>query len=429
MRVLVTGATGLIGAAIVARLSAEGHQVVATTRRRGAIARRVHADGWIVLDMARATTPEAWRPHLSGVEAVVNCAGVLQDGAGDSTSGVHVAGAGALFAACEAAGVRRVIQISALGADAGAGSAFARSKAAGDADLMRRDLDWVVLQPSVVVGRPAYGGSALFRSLAALPVLPAAPGAGRLQVVQLEEVAQTVAFFLGPDAPARLTLELAGPERLTFEDVVATYRRWLGFSAAARAPGRFLIPLVCRLGDVAGLLGWRAPVRTTALRELSRGSVGDNAEWRRITGIAPRTLRATLISEPASVQDRWFANLYLLKALVLTVLAGFWLVTGLITLGPARDAGQAMLETAGTGAFSGPLALAGALADIAIGLGIAWRRTARPALWAGIGLSLAYLAAATVFAPALWTEPLGPLTKIVPILALHLIALATLEDR
>jgi hypothetical protein len=72
---------------------------------------------------------------------------------------------------------------------------------------------------------------------------------------------------------------------------------------------------------------------------------------------------------------------------------------------------------------------AGALADICIGIGIACRRTARAALWAGIALSVAYAVLGTLLLPRLWIEPLGPMLKIWPILALHLGALATLEDR
>src|SRR4051812_26285019 len=103
MRVLLTGATGFIGSTVLARLQDAGHEVWAVTRRRGAVARRLSPARWIELDMASTTTPEAWTPHLAGVDAVVNCAGVLQDGGSDSTAGVHRDGAAALFSACEAA--------------------------------------------------------------------------------------------------------------------------------------------------------------------------------------------------------------------------------------------------------------------------------------------------------------------------------------
>src|SRR5690606_12608728 len=99
---------------------------------------------------------------------------------------------------------------------------------AGDEKLMVQDLDWVILRPSVIVGRPVYGASALFRGLAALPILPDMPNTGPLQVVQLEDVKRTVLFFLQDDAPTRLAIEVAGPERLSFIEIVLLYRRWLG---------------------------------------------------------------------------------------------------------------------------------------------------------------------------------------------------------
>lgn len=429
MRVLLTGATGFIGSAILARLKTAGHEVWAVTRRPGAAARRLPADRWLRLDLAQATRPEEWLPHLEGVDMVVNCAGVLQDGGADSTEAVHREGPSALFAACEAAGVRRIVQLSALGAGPDGDTAFMRSKGEGDADLMARDLDWVVLRPSVVVGRAAYGGSALFRALAALPVLPLIVEAGRLQIVQLDDLTETVAKLAAPGAPSRLILDVAGPAPLEFEAVIAAYRCWLGFPPASCLPLPALGPLVFRLGDAAGRLGWRSPARSTARRELAQGSVADITAWTAATGIRPQSLADALAAEPASVQERWFANLYLLKAPVFATLALYWILTGLITLGPARATGVAMLDAAGAGGLSMPVAVAGALADIAIGAGIAARRTARLALWAGLGLSAAYLAAGTLLAPALWAEPLGPLTKIVPIMALNVLALAILEDR
>jgi hypothetical protein len=75
------------------------------------------------------------------------------------------------------------------------------------------------------------------------------------------------------------------------------------------------------------------------------------------------------------------------------------------------------------------LVLAGGIADIAIGIGIAVRRTSRLALRAALAVSLFYLIAATVTLPLLWTDPLGPLMKVAPILVLNLVALAILEDR
>jgi uncharacterized protein YbjT (DUF2867 family) len=429
LRVLLTGATGLIGSAVLAGLVRQGHEVVAVVRDTAAGARLPHGVGCIALDIAAAREPQAWLGHLAGVDAVVNCAGVLQDSPRDSTLGVHVAGASALFAACVEAGVRRVVHVSALGVAADAPTAFARTKQAGDTALMRTSLDWVILRPSVVVGRAAYGGSALLRALAALPVLPSLGHEARLQIVQLDDLVATVLFFLAPGAPAQVSLQIVGPEALPLDAVLAAYRRWLGFGTTRilKVPA-WLASVAFRLGDLAGLLGWRAPLRSTLARELARGVIGDPAEWTRLTGIRPQSLEAALAAEPASVQERWFARLYLLKPVALATLAFYWIATGLIALGPGAEEATRLLEEAGVGA-AGPPTVAASLADVAIGVGIAVRRTARAALWAALALSLAYLAAGTLLLPSLWAEPLGPLLKIAPIAALIAVALATLDER
>ena len=214
MRVLLTGATGLIGSAVLAALRGEGHEVVAIVRSAASAGRLSSATRCIALDIGRTTEPADWLPHLAGIGAVVNCAGVLQDSPRDSTAGVHVYGAAALFAACEQAGVRRIVHISAIGVDRDATTPFARTKLTGDQALMGRDLDWVILRPSVVVGRAAYGGSALFRGLAALPVVPSVAGTGLLQVVQLDDLVRTVLFFCSPPPRPASRWRLLDPSAL-----------------------------------------------------------------------------------------------------------------------------------------------------------------------------------------------------------------------
>jgi hypothetical protein len=149
----------------------------------------------------------------------------------------------------------------------------------------------------------------------------------------------------------------------------------------------------------------------------------------RLTGITPLGLQAALALEPASVQERWFAGLYLLKPLLFGTLALFWVVTGLVSLGPGWNIGGALMVEGGAGALAGPAVFAGALADILIGVGIAYRRTTRLALYAALAVSLFYVIAGTAILPRLWVDPLGPLLKIWPLLILNLIALAILEDR
>lgn len=430
MRILLLGASGLIGSAVAARLRRDGHQIVAVGRGGGPAARRVPVDRWVRLDLRQAVTPEAWLPHLAGIDAVVNCAGVLQDSPRDSPGKIHVDMPLALWSACAAAGVRRVVHFTALGVGRGGTTHFSRTKRQGEEALEASGLDWVILRPSVVVGRPAYGGSALFRALASLPVLPRPAEAGPVDVVQLDDVAETVARLLEPGAASRVALDLAGPDRLAFADVVAAYRRWLGWPEARSftAPG-WLMAIAYRAGDALAWLGWRPPIRSTPGKEIRRGAVGDNREWRRVTGIEPRSLADALAASPASVQERWFSRLYLLKPLAIGTFALFWLLTGLISLGPGYARATQYMLAGGGGALSEPSVIAGGLADIAVACGIAWRPTAKPALWAALGLSVLYLVAGTILLPELWADPLGPMMKIWPILALNLLCLAILDER
>jgi uncharacterized protein YbjT (DUF2867 family) len=430
VRVLATGATGLIGSAVVARLLTEGHEVIGLARSVGIAARQQPIARWRAVDIARMEKPENWDRYLEGVDAVVNCAGALQDGPRDNIKGVHCDGVAALFAACERLGIKRIVHFSAIGVDRDTPSAFSRTKLAGDQRLMACDLAWVILRPSVVLGGPVYGASALFRALAILPVLPVMPNTGPLQVVQLDEIVETVVFFLNPRAPGRLALELAGPERLSFAAIVQEYRRWLGYKRARE----FMMPdwlarLLYRLGDFAGLLGWRPPVRSTARREITRGAIGDPNAWSSLTDIIPKSLSTALSREPASVQERWFAGLYLLKPVIFPVFALFWIGTGLLSIGPSYDIGAELMIEGGAGALSGPSVIAGGLADLVIGIGIAIRRFARPALYAALGISIFYIVAGTFMLPRLWLDPLGPMMKIWPILALNFTALAILRDR
>src|SRR5688572_30599716 len=158
MRVLIVGSNGFIGSAVTARLVAEGHQVIAVGRRPDEPG--LVATTYARVDLARANSCD-WAELLISVDAVLNCAGVLQDAPGESAAGVHVEGPSTLFRACERAGIRRVVHLSAVGVDRSTQTEFSKTKLAGDEALMASDLDWVILRPSVVVGRSAYGGSAL----------------------------------------------------------------------------------------------------------------------------------------------------------------------------------------------------------------------------------------------------------------------------
>jgi len=432
MRVLVTGAYGLIGAACLARLQRDGHALVGAGRSVSEARRRFPYARWVEADFGRLTGVPAWRPLLADIDAVVNCVGVLQDGARDDVLRVHVAATCALFEACAQAGIRRVVHVSAIGAERAGPTAFARSKAEAEAHLAQLDLDWVILRPALVLAPAVYGGTAMLRGLAGLPWLaPLIRPDARIQIVGIDDVADTVAFALGTRAPATARWELAHPQPHTLGEIVAAVRRWLGFAEqrlvrVPRAVGR----MVSVAADALGWLGWRSPARSTAVAQLAAGVIGDPASWSAATGIKPLALADVLSRSPASVQDRWFARLYLLKPLAIGALALFWIATGVIALDPGRASALAQLGEAG---LRRPLAdvvvVGGAIFDIALGLLLLVRRTARATLLTMLAVTPLYVLAGTVLAPQLWVDPLGPLLKILPLLVATAFTLAILDER
>jgi hypothetical protein len=256
------------------------------------------------------------------------------------------------------------------------------------------------------------------------------PDTGPLQIVQRDDVARTVLKLLTDEGPARLAIDLAGPEQLTMTQIVALYRQWLGWPPARVIPIPMTVAnLLYALGDFTRALGWRPPLGTTARKEMAYGAVGNADPWRAQTGIVPRRLEEALASEPASVQERWFARLYLLKGLAIAIFSLFWIATAIISLTVGYQIGVDLMLEGGAGPLAGPSVIAGAVADLAVGLAIAFRPTARWGLWGALGLTVFYFAAGSVLVPRLWAEPLGPLLKIGPIMALNLILLAIRDDR
>jgi uncharacterized protein YbjT (DUF2867 family) len=429
MRILVVGAYGLIGSYVTARLLAEGHELLAAGRDVRKAQRRFPQARWITADLGRMTAAD-WKPHLGGIDAVVNCAGALQDSPSDRLSAVHVDGVRQLAEACSGSGVRRFVQVSALGVEHATG-AFADTKRIADEGLMTTGLHWVVIRPGLVLAPAAYGGSALLRSLAALPlVMPAVHADRVVQAVAVDDLAACVAAAVRPDAPTRVVATLSAADAPTLAQLLTALRAWLGLPPAP------VIALPSILGAVASLvadaiawLGWKTALRSAALGQLAQGLQGETSEGARQLGFVPRTLDQTLASWPSTVQDRWFARLYFLKPLAILILAVFWILSGAIGLVSLDQAAEQL----GLAGFSLDASRAtvevGAGVDIALGVLVCVRRTAPLALKGMVLVSLAYLAGACFWRRDLWLDPLGPLLKVLPGAVLALMTLPVLEER
>ena len=429
MRALVVGGYGLIGAYVVAELAAAGHEVLGVGRDVRRAKRRVPFAAWEQADLASFSKSE-WAPLVAGVDAVINCAGALQDSPRDDLLAVHVTGLENLARAAKAAGVRRFIHISAAGAATSPG-AFGVAKRGAEAVLRGEDMDWVILRPGLVLGPGAFGGSALLRGLAAFPLLtPCVYPDSLIQVVAVQDVARAVLAAAAQDGPARQAIDLVSIEAYELREILIRLRAWLGESPA---PVLFAPPSVAgafaSAADALAWLGWRSPMRSAAIRQLRHGVRGDAASIAALPAVRIRNLDQLLAATPCGVQERWFARLYFLKPLGLITLAVFWAASGLIGLVEMDRAGAILAHAGFSQAMAGGVVALGSATDLLLAVLACHRASARLALRAMVLASAGYVLGATICLPDLWVDPLGPLVKVIPAMVLALVMLALMEER
>ena len=425
MRVLVLGAYGLIGLPISKALAAAGHQVTGLARSQRLGRSHLPDADWIEADIAGLTHAGDWTAHLTGVDAVVNASGALQDGAKDRIVALQSDAIRALIAACESHDVRRFVQISAPGATPDSDTLFYSSKGEADAALKDSALDWTIFRPGVVIGPSAYGGSGLLRMLAAFPVVqPVVMADAQIQTVAIDDVVAAVAAAIeGEHIAADFDLVEEMPRSL--EETVGLVRTWLGFEPARailRLP-RWLGYGVAKFADCAGWFGWRSPLRTSALKVLEAGVTGSGT-----SGVPLKTLPETLAGLPSSLQERIYARAMLVFPVLVAVLSLFWLASGTIGIWQSEAAVAVLGDSLPPGA-AWSVVIGGGVVDIAIGAALMFRRWLRLACFAAIAVSSGYLIGGTILTPYLWADPLGVFVKVLPGIGLALIVASLAEGR
>ena len=430
MRVLVLGGYGTIGLEVVRHLQRLGHDVTGLARSEKRGDRLAPDAQWIGADIATMTDPDDWADVVCHFDAVVNAAGALQTGARDNLNALQFEAICACIRACELYGADQFIQISAPGASPYSDTEFLRTKADADRVLQESKLRWTILRPGLVIAPTAYGGTSLLRTLAGFPFLqPLVHGDTLIQTVALDDVVAAVARTLEGDLDGQ-GFDLVEPTAHTLGDVVAQMRQWLGFSPARTTlspPVWMTKPLVWG-ADLMGWLGWRSPLRSTSIKVSASGVLGNAEAWRHTTGFKLKTLEETLALLPASRQERRYARTELVFPVLLGLAAFFWVVSGYTALRHIDVAASYLRDAMPMESARGVVVI-GAIIDILIGLGLLARRTMRPAVLASLVVSIAYLCGGTLLAADLWSDPLGPLLKILPVIGLGLALGAMSEER
>ncbi|MGA1268487.1 MAG: complex I NDUFA9 subunit family protein [Gemmobacter sp.] len=298
--VTIFGGSGFVGRYVARRMAQAGWRVrVAVRRPNEAIFVRTYGVPGQVEPIACNIRDDASVAQaLAGADAAVNCVGILAEAGANRFEAVHAEGAGRIARAAAAAGVGRLVHVSAIGADAGSPSAYARSKAAGEAAVRAAFPGAVILRPSIIFGPEDQ----FFNRFAAMtrtsPVLPVVGGTTRFQPVHVDDVAAAAERALRTDvAPG--VYELGGPETLSFADLM---RRMLAEIRRRRIvldlPFWIARPIATVLDGVqAATLGLfhNGMLTRDQLRNLARDNVvAPDARGLADLGIAPTPMSAVL---------------------------------------------------------------------------------------------------------------------------------------
>lgn len=238
--VTLIGGTGFVGRYAAQALARAGCRLrVASRRPNEAIAMQTYGDvGQVALVQANIRNADSIARAVEGADVVINFVGILGESGRQTFDTVQAEGPGIVARAAAAAGVKRLVQISAIGADAESDSDYARTKAEGEAAARDAFAGAVVLRPSIVFGPEDQFFNRFAQMARVSPAIPVVGAATRFQPVYVADVASAVrAAALGSDGVAAgKTFELGGPKIYRFDELIALMLKTI-------QRRRFILPL------------------------------------------------------------------------------------------------------------------------------------------------------------------------------------------
>ena len=299
-KVLILGGTGFVGSHVCQKLALLPLRITLPTRRPE---NAKHLQSLPTVDVLQADVHDeaALARLLAGHDAVVNLVAILH-GTEAAFNRVHVELPQKLARACQTAGVRRVVHVSALGAALDAPSMYQRSKARGEqvlnASMQAGALDLTLLRPSVIFGAEDKFLNVFAKLQQIFPIIPLAGADTRFQPVWVDDVAQAIVQCLQDPQTAGQTFDLCGPAVMTLRQLV----EFSGKASGVRhGQGRPVFGLPLALGRLQAALMSLAPGEPLMSRDNLDSMAVDNITDGRLPGLAALGITAASVEAVASV--------------------------------------------------------------------------------------------------------------------------------
>lgn len=412
MRILVLGANGFLGQRLLKALFESGHSVIAGV----GVLPSFRQDGvrYVEIDFAQFLSAENWIPELEDVDVVINTVGLLRESKHSTFDIVHEQAPAALFHACQEVGVKLVIHVSALGADKEAASSYHLSKRTADDMLRALDIPAFILQPSLIFG-PEGASTQWFTMLSSLPLLILPQRGNQLvQPIHVDDVTSLVQALVPLKPAGVITLPVAGPEKITLQEYLASLRKQMGLgSQKVFGLNHALSHLLAKIGDRVE----RSFITSETLNMLERSNTADIKDLSFFLGKEPRGIKDFITPFEAHYLRNIALLAWLLPLMRLSI-AVVWIVTGILSLGvfPVQDSYALLAELGLTGLPAAIALYGGAILDIGLGLATLLLRK-RKVLWImQIGVILGYTLLLSWYIPGFWLHPFGPLLKNIPMM-------------
>ncbi|MGB9122181.1 MAG: complex I NDUFA9 subunit family protein [Candidatus Angelobacter sp.] len=285
MKVFLTGPTGFVGKYMLERLLAEGHAVRALVRdpQKAGLSERVKAE-LVPGDIVEGTGLDQ---GMQGCDAVIHLVGIIVEKGTNTFERVHHLGTRNVVKAAKRTGIKRFVQMSALGVRADGVAPYQTTKWKGEEEVRQSGIPFCILRPSLIFGEGDGFVTQMMATMRSAPLFRPVPGDGtpKFRPIAVEDVTTCFAHALTYEGATNQTVDLGGADELTLNEVLAEIARCAGVrKAAVHIP----MPLMMAGATVAQKLLKNPPVTVDQLRMLLEGSTCDIGPMKRIFGINPR---------------------------------------------------------------------------------------------------------------------------------------------